>query len=100
MFFWDNSFLYSFLLVGAVIYLVLYSLFKCTSFTQALILTIIGMVFFSFTAGMASTMPFLFTIIIAALIIQQVYKGSITESVALAIVAILAGSFLIPLLGA
>ena len=99
MFFWDSEFIYALLLTAVAIYLILYAVFKRADFASAIVLTIVGMVFFPMLVQMGSILPFFAILIGATLIIQQVYKGSITESVALAIIAVLAGSYLYPLVG-
>ena len=99
MFLWENTFLFSLLLVAVAIYLVLYAVFKHASLGSAIVLTIVGLVFFPMLVQTASLLPFFAILIGATLIIQQVYKGSITESLALAIIAVFAGSYLYPFVG-
>ena len=98
MVFFDSGFIIQYLVAATLIYLAIRYIFGVGRFVDAAILTLIGIVLFPLITQSAEVVTLGLVLIGGAMIVQFVYNAPLSESVALAVIAILAGSYLVPML--
>ena len=98
MVFFDSGFIIQYFVAATLIYFTISHIFGTGRFVDAAILTLIGIVLFPLVTQSAEIVTLGLVLIGGAMIVQFVYAAPLSESVALAVIAVIAGAYLVPML--